>query len=113
MPGRCTRLILHFHVAQRTHEAGIRLALGAHPGLLLRELLAHSAKLSLVAIVLGLLGAALATRLLRGLIIGVTPLDPLTFLAVGLLLALVAAVASWVPARRATRLDPVEALRAE
>jgi len=105
--------IIAHGVAQRTRELGIRLALGANAGrvagLVLREGMVMVAAGSAVG--LGL--AALATRALRAWLYGVSPTDPVTFLAVPLGFALVAALACWIPARRATRVDPMVALRAE
>jgi len=105
--------ILHFDVARRTREIGVRLALGADPRRVFREMLSHGAMLAAVAVLVGLGAAALVTRLLRQLLIGVTPLDPATYLTVGALLMLTALAASALPASRATRVDPSEALRAE
>jgi predicted permease len=105
--------ILHFYVAQRTREAGIRLALGAHPRRLSWELSSHGLKLTLVALGVGLAAALPVARLLRSFMIGVSPYDPGTFVAAALLIVSVAALASALPARKATRADPLEALRAE
>src|SRR5690606_15766523 len=82
--------ILHFDVARRTREIGVRLALGADPRRVFREMLSHGAMLAAVAVLVGLGAAALVTRLLRQLLIGVTPLDPATYLTVGALLMLTA-----------------------
>ena len=100
-------------VGQRSREFAIRLALGARPGALLRLVLAGGARVAAAGIALGLVGALALTRLLAGLLYGVTALDPLTFAAVPLLLAAVVLLASYLPARHALRVAPVRALRAE
>jgi ABC-type antimicrobial peptide transport system permease subunit len=100
-------------VAFRTSEIGIRMALGATPGAVMRLVLGHSSKLTLVGIVLGV-GAGLAvSRVMQQVLFEVNPADPIVYLAVSATLLLVAAAASWFPARRATRIDPVVALRME
>ena len=103
--------VLAFSVSQRFHEFGIRMALGAAPGSVLRMVLRQG--MGLVAIGLGIgLAAALAfARLLSGLLYGVRPTDPFTFAGVALVLLGVAALACFVPARRATAADPMHALR--
>lgn len=100
-------------VVQRTREIGIRIALGAVPREILRLVLAQGAVLAGLGIAAGVAGAYLVTRLLEGLLFQVRPTDPLTFAVTTFLLALVATIASAVPALRATRVDPIEALRAE
>jgi len=100
-------------VMQRTHELGIRLALGATGGDVLRVVLGRAAMLIAVGLCLGLLGSVVLARLIARLLYGVTPLDPLTFAAVSLLLSAVALFASYIPARRASKIDPMEALRYE
>jgi predicted permease len=105
--------MLHFYVAQRTREAGIRLALGAHPVRLSWELSRQGLRLVLVALALGLVIALPVAHLLRSFMIGVSPYDPPTFAAVALLIVAVATLAISLPARRATRTDPLEALRAD
>ncbi|HEU5039611.1 MAG TPA: FtsX-like permease family protein, partial [Gemmatimonadales bacterium] len=98
---------------QRTREFGIRLALGEDPAHTRRSVVASGMRVVLLSIALGL-GAALAgSRWIAGLLYQVTPADPLTFGAIALLLALVAALACYLPARRATRVDPALALRGE
>jgi len=105
--------VLSFAVVQRTREIGLRLALGAQRHDVLTLVIGGGLKLALFGSVLGLAGAFAATRLVSSLLFGVTPADPLTFLGVSLLLLRVAVLASWLPARRATKVDPMEALRYE
>jgi putative ABC transport system permease protein len=105
--------VIAYSVTQRTQEIGIRMALGAQRGDVLRMVVGQAALLSAAGIACGA-GAALGlTRLMVGLLYEVRPADPLTFGAVAVVLAAVALLASYVPARRATRVDPVIALRAE
>ncbi len=105
--------VLSYLVARRTHEVGIRMALGARREDVLRLMLGRGMLLAALGLGLGLLVAVWGTRVLSGLLFRVRPSDPLTFVAVAILLAAVAFVACWVPARRATRVDPLIALRAE
>jgi predicted permease len=105
--------VLSYLVAQRTSEIGIRMALGATRGSVLRLVVGQGLALAGTGIALGLAGAASLARLLAGLLYGVKPTDPVTFFAVPLLLAVSVILASYMPARRATRLDPVAALRCE
>jgi putative ABC transport system permease protein len=105
--------LIAYNMAQRTQEIGIRLALGAERRDILRLVLLQGFKLAAFGIALGLAGATAATRALRSLLFGVSPTDPLTFVAIPLLLALVALLACWFPARRATKVDPLVALRSE
>ncbi len=102
-----------YSVTQRAREIGIRMALGAEPVLVLRMILAGGLRLSLLGVAIGVVGALLATRALASLVYGVSTMDPLTLTATGALLVGAAALASWVPALRATRLDPSTSLRAE
>ncbi len=103
--------ILAFSVGQRTHEIGIRMAMGAVPGDVLRMVLRQAALLVLPGLGLGMIGALALTRLMTGLLFGVEPTDPFTFVAVSLLLLAVAAMACLIPARRATEIHPMVALR--
>jgi len=105
--------ITSYTVAQRTHEIGIRLALGAQLSDVLKLVLSHGLKLTLIGAALGLIGAYLATRAITSVLYGVSATDPLTFVVVSLLLIGVALVACYVPSRRATRVDPLIALRNE
>lgn len=100
-------------VTQRTHEMGVRMALGADRGGVLRLVLGQGARLTVWGTVLGLLAAVAASRVLVGVVAGVDPRDPLVYAGVALTLAAVTLLAAWVPARRAARIDPTEALRAE
>ena len=100
-------------VALRTSEIGIRMALGASPGAVLRMVLGHGRRLTLLGIGLGLAGAFLVSRLMQQALFEVNSTDPLIYLAVAVMLLVVAEFASWVPARRATRIDPVIALRGD
>jgi putative ABC transport system permease protein len=105
--------VMNYLVIQRTLEFGIRLSLGATQGDVLRLVLGRATVLIGVGLCLGLLGSVLLVRLIAKLLYGITPLDPLTFLAVSILLPAVALSASYIPARRATRVDPMVALRYE
>ena len=103
--------VLSYLVGQRTKEIGIRMALGAQKFDVLRMILKDGARMTLVGIVLGLVGAVGLTRLMRSMLYGVRPTDPLTFLCVAALLCAIAMLACYVPARRAMKVDPMEALR--
>jgi len=105
--------VIAYSVAQRTHEIGIRVAVGAEPRHIVGLVLGESGKLVAIGTLVGLAGAAVLTRFIASMLFGVTARDPLTFVAVATLLAGVALVASYVPARRAMKVDPVEALRCE
>jgi len=105
--------LMAYAVAQRTREMGIRMALGARPRDVLALVIRQGMRLAAIGIVLGLAGSFAATRVLTSLLYGVTPTDPVTLTSVAILLALVALLACWLPARRATRVDPTVALRVE
>jgi putative ABC transport system permease protein len=105
--------VLAYLVSQRTQEIGVRLAIGAAPGDVVRLFLREGVTLALVGLAAGLAGALAAARALTVLLFGVTTTDPVTFASVAASLAIVALVASYVPARRAARVDPMTALRAE
>ena len=103
--------VLSLAVVQRTREIGVRVALGARRTDLLSLVIGKGLKLVLCGSVIGLVGALAATRLVSSLLYGVSAADPLTFAGVSLLLVSIAVLASWLPARRATKVDPMEALR--
>jgi ABC-type antimicrobial peptide transport system permease subunit len=105
--------VLAYNVSQRTHEVGIRLALGAQKRDVLALVVGHGMKLALIGAGLGSVGALVLTRAMEKLLFETKPTDPLTFAAVVAVLTAVAFVASWLPARNAARLDPMEALRCE
>jgi len=105
--------VVAFSVGQRTQEIGVRMALGADRGVILRQILGQGAWLTGLGLVIGLVVAAAAMPLMSSLLVNVSPTDVTTFAATGLLLLAVALLAAWIPARRAATLDPVEALRAE
>jgi ABC-type antimicrobial peptide transport system permease subunit len=96
---------------RRTQEIGIRMALGAERGDVLRLVLGEGARMALLGVVIGIAASLAITRLMTSLLFGVSATDPLTFVGVALLLCLVALLASYIPARRAMRLDPDTALR--
>jgi putative ABC transport system permease protein len=100
-------------VAFRTSEIGLRMALGASPASVMRMVLANGRRLTLVGIAVGIAGALAVSRLMQQLLFEVDPADPLVYVALSVTLLLVAECASWFPARRATRIDPVIALRSE
>ncbi|MGB9335947.1 MAG: FtsX-like permease family protein, partial [Candidatus Acidiferrales bacterium] len=105
--------IMALTVSQRLHEIGIRMALGAGPRDILRMVLRQGLGLGVTGIVLGLLAAIGLTRLLQTLLFEVSPTDPITLAAVGILLVTAAVISCWVPARRAAKTDPLVALRFE
>jgi putative ABC transport system permease protein len=105
--------VLAYSVAQRTHEIGIRMALGAQRGDVVRMILAQGARIAGAGVVVGILASFGLTRLMTNLLFSVSPADPATFAAVAIVLVLVALLASYVPARRTLRVDPMIALRHE
>jgi ABC-type antimicrobial peptide transport system permease subunit len=105
--------VLSYAVSQRRREIGIRLALGAQPGELKRMFVRHGLILASIGVAIGLIAASGLTRLMSSLLFGIKPLDPITYAAGALLLGIAAVLASYLPARRAAAVDPVEALKAE
>jgi len=105
--------VMAYSVAQRTHEIGVRMALGAGHGYMQYWIALRGMRLAAGGLALGLIAAALTTRVLDSLLYGITPLDPTTFALTALLLAMACLLASYIPARRVTTLDPLAALRSE
>ena len=105
--------VMAYSVSQRTSEIGIRIALGAGKNSIFRLVVGQAMTIVAISLALGLVGAFAATRLLNSLLYGVGASDPVTFIVIVLLVSVVAFVAAWLPARRATRVDPIVALRAE
>jgi predicted permease len=105
--------VMAYSFSQRTHEVGIRIALGAQRTDILRMALGEGMRTVVIGLASGLVGAAIVTRLFRSLLFNVAPADPITFLSVSSILAAVALFACYIPAQRATRVDPLAALREE
>jgi ABC-type antimicrobial peptide transport system permease subunit len=105
--------VLSYAVAQRTREIGIRMALGAHERTLVSLVVSQAMRLVIAGVAAGIIGALLLSHTITKMLFGVPPTDPVTFSAVAILLVAVALLASYMPARRATRVDPIVALRAE
>jgi putative ABC transport system permease protein len=105
--------VMAYATAQRTREVGIRIALGAQRGAVIRLILKQGLTLTLIGIITGVAGALAAARAMSGLLYGISPTDPITFAAISLLLLAVALLACYLPARRATKVDPMVALRTE
>src|SRR4030095_9183948 len=102
-----------YSVSRRAHEIGVRMALGARSGQVLKLVLKEGMGLNLIGIAIGIAGAFALTRIMSSLLFGVGTKDPFTFVAVPILLAIVAFIACYIPARRATKVDPLVALRYE
>jgi putative ABC transport system permease protein len=105
--------VLSYSVSQRTQEIGVRVALGAGRSTIMRLVIGQGLKLALIGVVLGVLGALVVTQYVRTVLYNVTPRDPVIFTSVAVFLIVVAVIASYVPARRATAVDPLVALRGE
>ncbi|HMF95171.1 MAG TPA: FtsX-like permease family protein [Vicinamibacterales bacterium] len=105
--------VVAYSVAQRTHEIGVRMAIGARPADVVRMIVEGGGRLALAGVIAGSLLAAAAARLIRGLLFDISAADPTTFVAAPLALLLIALLASYLPARRGTRVDPMIALRGE
>jgi putative ABC transport system permease protein len=105
--------VMAYTTSQRTREIGIRVALGAQRGDVMKLVIAQGMKLALIGTVLGLAASLALTRLIKSLLFGVSPADPLAFTAAVLTLAIVALLACYIPARRAAKVDPMLSLRCE
>jgi ABC-type antimicrobial peptide transport system permease subunit len=105
--------VISYMVSRRAKEIGIRMALGARARQVSGSVLAEGGRVAAVGLVAGIAGALALTRLMRNLLVGVSPTDPLTFVSVGALLLFVALAATYLPARRAARVDPASTLRGD
>ncbi|HLG55103.1 MAG TPA: ABC transporter permease [Vicinamibacterales bacterium] len=105
--------MIAYHVSQRTNEIGVRMALGARAADIIRDVLVRGGRTAVIGIAIGVVLAGALARMLRTLLVGVSPFDPLTYAAVAFLLVSICLVASFVPARRATVVDPIIALRGD
>ena len=107
------RMVLSTIVRQRTAEIGMRMVFGAPRATILQMVVGEGVRLSALGMIVGLAGALAITRVMASLLVGVNPTDPATFAGIAVLFAVVALLAAWVPARRASRLDPISAIRDE
>jgi ABC-type antimicrobial peptide transport system permease subunit len=105
--------VVAYSVSRRTREFGVRIALGATSGNVLRMVLGQGMRTIVIGVAIGIAGSFALTKTVSSLLFGVTATDPITFVGVTLLLIAVALVACYIPARRATKVDPMEALRSE
>jgi len=105
--------VMSYSVAQRTHEIGIRMALGAQRGDVLKLTIGQGLRLVVTGVIIGLAAAFVLSRVMSSLLFGISPTDPLTFITISLVLVSVAILASYIPALRASRVDPMFALRYE
>jgi putative ABC transport system permease protein len=105
--------VMSFAVSQRTHEIGIRLALGAQPRNVVNMIVGEGMLLSMVGVLLGFIASVLSMRAIRSLLYGISALDPITFAGVAVFLAAVAFASCYFPAHRATKVDPIKAMRSE
>ena len=105
--------VIAYAVGERRREIGVRIALGAEPGRVAGAVLAQGVRYAAVGVAIGLAGSLAVTRVMRSLVFGVSTTDPLTFVGLSVFLVVVAALASYLPARQAARTDPMVALRAD